>query len=438
MSEFKFACPNCGQRIAATDEYAGHQINCPVCQASIVVPDPPAAPAAPSSIATPLAPGAPPPPTPPAKGRLSVSALSAPEQHAPAPASSMIADVGAQAFKAHVTKKPKKNYNGLIAGVTAVVVLGIAGYFCAPWLKAKYTDMRGPSAAELAATNAPPPPPPPELTVTEIWQKVADFYKNVPNLGLTGKFTSVLDYSKVNSALAANGPQTIPADLTVKMSRPRNFRVDLSLVIGPSNITTTGWSAGNGNFLQVNNQRFQQPSAEVVLDSFSRGFSVGVGDVVRLFLDDAFGTLPTAATDWSRTNDETLNGQSCYVLGGTVKLQNVLVWINRNNFEIAQTKVTLDGESSALAMDDAKIKEALMAVNGGKPVTTAQVNQVKMMAKLKGSVTCTYEKFDTNTTFTVAELEPPKPVMAAPPPPPPGGGGGGGGGGRGGGGRRGR
>ncbi|MGA3181147.1 MAG: hypothetical protein ABSF38_12455, partial [Verrucomicrobiota bacterium] len=85
----------------------------------------------------------------------------------------------------------------------------------------------------------------------------------------------------------------------------------------------------------------------------------------------------------------------------------------------------------------------LGAMNGGKPVSIAQINQMKMIAKLKGTITDTYQNIQTNANVSLAELEPPAPVVpvavaAAPPPQEQGGeggGGGGGGGGRGGGGR---
>jgi Concanavalin A-like lectin/glucanases superfamily len=49
MAEFKFFCPQCGQRIQCETSYSGTQINCPVCTQPIVVPSampvpPPAAP----------------------------------------------------------------------------------------------------------------------------------------------------------------------------------------------------------------------------------------------------------------------------------------------------------------------------------------------------------------------------------------------------------
>lgn len=38
MIEFKFPCPNCGQRLQANDGHSGVQINCPACQQPLVVP----------------------------------------------------------------------------------------------------------------------------------------------------------------------------------------------------------------------------------------------------------------------------------------------------------------------------------------------------------------------------------------------------------------
>ena len=43
MPEFKFYCPQCGQHIQCDTGHLGRQINCPVCQQAIVVPQVPAA-----------------------------------------------------------------------------------------------------------------------------------------------------------------------------------------------------------------------------------------------------------------------------------------------------------------------------------------------------------------------------------------------------------
>src|SRR6185312_4735901 len=41
MSEFKFACPICGQHITADSKDAGSQIACPTCYRKIIVPSAP-------------------------------------------------------------------------------------------------------------------------------------------------------------------------------------------------------------------------------------------------------------------------------------------------------------------------------------------------------------------------------------------------------------
>ena len=50
MMEFKFACPSCGQHILATEAYSGEQVDCPACQAPMVVPQ--ASETSPTSAAT--------------------------------------------------------------------------------------------------------------------------------------------------------------------------------------------------------------------------------------------------------------------------------------------------------------------------------------------------------------------------------------------------
>ena len=53
MTEFKFFCPQCGKQIQCGTRYSGTQINCPVCQQPIGVPQAPpgATPVAPSPVA---------------------------------------------------------------------------------------------------------------------------------------------------------------------------------------------------------------------------------------------------------------------------------------------------------------------------------------------------------------------------------------------------
>ncbi|MGD0413007.1 MAG: hypothetical protein ABSC18_15055 [Verrucomicrobiota bacterium] len=413
MSDFKFACPSCGQRIAANDDYVGHHINCPTCQKEIVVP---ANPATPSSLGV-TVPGALPPPAPPKVTRLGVSALASPQEHTSAPVPSA-EQQGSAAFRAHVARKPKKSYSGLIAGVTAVVLIGLSAYINRATLAAKWKAFRGPSAAEIAATNRPAPPPPaPELAPSEIMQKVVEVYKEIPSFSSTGKATAILDTSAVNptrGARGTRGPVTVSADLELKMSKPLNFRIDMTLPTATSNTTTTGWSTGNGDYIQANNRRTKLPSHDGLFSSLtlpsSAGVNVGVGEIVRLFIDDTSEGLAKDGLEWSRQRDERIEGQPCYVLAGNVRLQNVLVWVNRKTFLIPQIQVKLDGKSGLADLDDAKIKETLKAQNNGKDPSPLQITIFKNMQKTTGTVTETYSGIKTNVTLAMADFQPPAPV----------------------------
>jgi DNA-directed RNA polymerase subunit RPC12/RpoP len=446
MSDFKFACPSCGQRIAATDEYVGQYINCPACQKEIVVP---ANPATPSSLAINV-PGALPPPAPPKVTRLGVAGLSHSQPHASS-AAPTAEQQGSAAFRAHMARQPKKSYTGLISGVAAVLLIGLSAYLNKDTLKAKWKSFhKTPAeefAAQFAATNQPPPKPT-EMTASEIMQKVVEVYRDLPSFGSTGKATAILDMSAVNPVLAANGPVTVSSDLALKMSKPLSFRIDMTTPTALTNITVTCWSTGNGYFIQANNRRVSMPSRDLLFSSLNT--SASVSEIVLLFIDDASEGLAKPGIEWTRNKDETLGGEPCYVLAGTVNLQKVLVWVSKKSFLIPQTKIVLDGKSNAADMDDAKIKEALKAQNRGVEPTLLQIANFKKMLKTTGTVTETYGGIQTNLTLAMSDIQPPAPVAPARAAGPaqgaggydpygggtgPNGGGGGRGGGRGGGGR---
>jgi hypothetical protein len=400
--------------MGASDDYVGHQINCPTCHAVIVVPANPAAPPAEpvkSSIAIATPPGMPPPPAPPKVGRLAVSALNAPQAHAPSTALGPD-QLGSAGFQAHVARKPKKSHTGLIAGVAAVVLIGGSAYLNKDWLSAKWKAWRGPTAAEIAAANKPPPPEP-ELSAGEIMQKVAELYGNLPNYSSTGRAIAVLDLSAISPAQAAAGPQPVSYDLSLKMSRALGFRIDMAIPKGTSNVIMTGgWSAGNGDWLLSNHRTNKLQSHDMLFSRFGdvvsegKGVSMGMGEIVRLFINDTSESLGNAGIEWTRQPDVQLNGQSNYVLAGTVKSQNVLLWVNRNSFLIPQTQVILQGKTGPDALDDDAIKGVLKAQNNGKEPTYAQINNYKRTSKISGTVIESFPNIQTSTDLAAADLQP--------------------------------
>lgn len=413
MSEFTISCTGCGQRITVNDEWIGAKINCPTCQVSIVVPDNPDAPTA-SSIAIAAPPGMPPPPPVPKVTRLSVSALTAPEAHAPAPVPLATTEQqGSAGYRVHMARKPKKSYTGVIVAVVAVVLLGGSAFLNRDFIKSKWQSWHGPTAAELAATNTPAQPaPPPELTASEIMAKVIALYQGLPTFSAGGKFASVLDMSAISPAQAAAGPHAVTADLMLKMNRPLSYRIDMTVARGTSNVTTIGWSSGAGDWLQTHYGRTKMQSHDQVFNSFavfSDGVNGAAGDIVRLFIGETNLGLAKDTIEWTRDKDENLAGQVNYVLEGTVDLHIFKVWISRDSFLITQTQVVLDGTAS---MDDATIKAQLKAIRGKDP-SLKDVADAKKAMKIKGTITQTYNNIQTNVTFAETDFAPAAPTAPA-------------------------
>jgi hypothetical protein len=125
MAEFAFNCPSCSQKIKCTEEWSGHQIQCPACQQNIQVP---AAPAPPAAAANP----------PEAKAGLRIG-LAAHQKSAPAPVATFShGATPARHFSASqsdsgASKSEKIKRIAMIAGGVAAVA--VAGYFGYPALR---------------------------------------------------------------------------------------------------------------------------------------------------------------------------------------------------------------------------------------------------------------------------------------------------------------
>lgn len=401
MSDFKIACPGCGQHILANDDYAGLQINCPACQAAIVVPANPAA-----------------PPAPPPVGRLSVSALSSAQPHASVPVPSP-EQQGSASYQAHVAHRPKRSSAGLIAGVAAIALIGLSAYINRGWLAGKWRALHGTSDAGIAAANQPSPTSP-EPTVTEIWQNMVATYKGLTSLSATGRADIVLEESQ--GSAAANTPGTrgqMFNDVAIKLGRPDNFRVDLIQHMGPVTMSNIAWSTGQGYYRMINNKRSNESSRDAALSGFAAWGPVFMG---FLFFNEA-DVVPADVANLSKTNGAAIPGQPCYVLAAKNFSHNtVIIWVNKQTFLIQRLQVGMGGNTSELEMDDAKIKDTLTAANKGRAATPAEITQfkaqMKMASQIKGTVTETYQDIQTNVPIALAEFEPPPsaaPALGQPP-----------------------
>ena len=111
MADMKFSCPQCGQHIGYNEAWVGHQIECPACHNSIIVPQiqrqpAPSAAAVPVKEATKLA---------GPKLAQGVTQVARSTAHAPAP------------VKKFVPKRPRGDNSLLKYSVMFVVIVVLAG-----------------------------------------------------------------------------------------------------------------------------------------------------------------------------------------------------------------------------------------------------------------------------------------------------------------------
>ena len=99
---------------------------------------------------------------------------------------------GSAAYRAHVARRPKRSYAGLIAGVAAVAVIGLSAYINRGWLAGKWRAFHGASAAGNAADNQASPASP-DLAAADVWQNVVATYKGLTSLSATGTAETALD-----------------------------------------------------------------------------------------------------------------------------------------------------------------------------------------------------------------------------------------------------
>jgi len=142
MADLRISCPHCKQEITCDDQWAGQELQCPLCQGAFVMPG--AAPSAAASIATAAERNNPLVPKPPSGGgRLSVGAAQVPAQP------------GRQIPIRNLAGPAKKKQSPLpkiLAGVAVMAVVGVGVFFGLKYVKG-LQDKKNMTESREAARN---------------------------------------------------------------------------------------------------------------------------------------------------------------------------------------------------------------------------------------------------------------------------------------------
>lgn len=424
MADFKFSCPGCGQHISCDVGYSGMQINCPSCKQAIIVPQAPRSAAAPPA-APPPPPGRsavpPPPPLPPAAPGLAT------RQSTAAPA-------GGQRFPGAIgaAQPPKKSGSALkvVAMVLAALIGGTGGFFGVRLALNHFgkSEAKGNPAAQVAVATTQQ-----TAAALDILSKVRNAYTNLTSLNVRGTAVSVIDMSGVTAAdlnpnaknnaaakrRAANIPKGITnsADITIKCARPdlyllesaskmemgRNKSTNIMAVwfSGGTNFNYMGFGAGAGGFKRYTTVKDRSSALMMTMQSGGLAMSI-----VDLFFNDE-NSMADFMSDWQQGADESLNGRDCYIIIAKMMGQKLKIWVNKSSYMLVQSQITLGG-----AVSDTEVQGIIDKFDTRTNKTQQQIQQEQtmakqqaaMMAKIRGTVTETYDDVQLNPALTADDF----------------------------------
>jgi DNA-directed RNA polymerase subunit RPC12/RpoP len=394
MIDFKFPCPNCGQRIQATDAYSGRQIQCPACQKYMVVPLAPGATAAPPPIAF--------PPIAPAQAKPA------------APSAQRAAPPGRKSRTAWILVGSAAGLLG-VGAVAWVLLSGVLSHGDsqpAARADAKATKRHDSGGRGIVNSQGP--------NATEIMQKVAEQYGSLTNLSASGTAVSLMDMSKVapknlpgmnqmpggaknTKAVqqALSKPIRSESAISVKMGRPNLYLVEWDGTAGPVAMKGAVWCAGEGDYLSTDKTKYTRMDSRELALASATGVSGGAaGTLPSIFFNGQSGVLSLVQKS-SRAADETVDGEDCYVVKGDAMGMSVALWITKTNFLLKQKQIVLGGKTRMPDMNDGQMEEGLKKLGNLSPAQKAQAkaamkNMKPMLAQTKGTMTETYRDLEIN------------------------------------------
>ena len=426
MIEFKFSCPNCGQHIHCNDAYCDMQIICPTCKNQILVPPAPdAIPQMPASIS----------PSPPVSPQTAAAPVATPAR-----------------FKAKGKSKTKLI---VICGVAGLLFVGVVAYAFLSILFPRSTEQasevakkpvmvkeskvekvvrkqpkQGVSTASPNASAAQTSRVSENLndsrtpSASEIVRKVVEQYESLISYSATGKAVSIIDMSGIDPSTisgmsgdksptdkdaaefkkAMSKPQRMESEFSVKLAKPDFYRVEWEGQSGLAKSKGAAWSSGDGDFLfmEMGQTKYAKMKSRELALASATGLSGGVANTMPQIFFRGTASLLNIFKNATRGDDESIDGEDCYVLTGNAMGLKVLLWINKNNYLIKQKQQVLGGNLEIPEMSEDKMAEGLKQL-GGKP-SAAQKAQIKdavknvraLTSQMKGTMTETYENIEIN------------------------------------------
>ena len=259
-------------------------------------------------------------------------------------------------------------------------------------------------------------------------------------------YAALTSYSDTCVGRASSGDDDTQTSCTIKLQRPKQYRVEWSQTSGNSEDKGIVWSDGSANyFVSSKAENFSSASPQKVNNTeqafaFAGGVSGSVASTVPCaFLNLNYGNtlaiFPLKGTDTRREADEKIGGVDCFVLvnvldaakvfakaklsqSSSLKIESqntgtntTTIWIGKKDHLIHQVRSVTMGSSSIVKWTDDMLKRRLQFLN--KPVTPENVanlrvemEQAQEQANKTGFVfTETHENISVNQKFSPSDFQ---------------------------------
>lgn len=278
---------------------------------------------------------------------------------------------------------------------------------------------------EAASANAQAP------SAEEIIQKVTEQYDSLTSFSASGRTVTDIDMSNVDpknipgaqanlpedykktQMSALRKPQHMEGEFSIKLSKPDLYRVEWEQGMGPGGkMKGATWSIGEGDFFLMAAGP-QQPkyvkmqNREMALAS-ATGVSGGAANTIPEIFFKGQSSLLRLFQESTRADDETIDGEDCYVLNGTMMGMKMILWINKGTSLIKQKQIALGGEMKMPADSEQKMKDAMKQFGGkmtDKQVSDMMKGMRAMASKMKGTMTETYSNIEINKALDKADFK---------------------------------
>jgi outer membrane lipoprotein-sorting protein len=244
-------------------------------------------------------------------------------------------------------------------------------------------------------------------SVSDFLGQVQATYDKMQSYSSVGEITS-------NISGPGFGREEVRYTFSIKLARPRLYRIEWEERLPNMIFTGAAWSAGDGYFITMPGQASPvQPKDISTALSMATGISGGAAATIPAIFFALSNDSLKPFKDTAFRQDADVEGDPCYVITKKTGSTGVTMWISKKSKLLRQIKDDFNGPMKIPEMTDEDARKDLQSM--GKAPTAAAIKQLKeqmasmrtMMASgITGFSIEVHRQIVVNATFRKADFVP--------------------------------